>query len=122
MIQGTTYVLSEEPAYNLAEVNLIAPTGKGGDTDWYRFQIIVVMRDDRLTEYRERMGLAKNFTADQFRIIGGIKDEITGVFHIEETVGRLKEMANQLRAKPIIDKREIPALRMWRKNKKLMFA
>ena len=92
MITGTTYVLPDEPALNLAEVNLIAPKEDG--TDWYRFQIILLWRDG-LVEYRERLGLAKNFKAHQFRIMGGSLEEKE--LFIDETVGSLKDMADQMR-------------------------
>ncbi|KKK80421.1 hypothetical protein LCGC14_2823660 [marine sediment metagenome] len=96
MILGTTYVKNDEPALNLAEVNLIAPQNNGtSDTDWYRFQIIVVMRDGDVYEYRERLGLAEDFKAHQFRIMGGSMEE-DGPF-VDETVGSLKDEANRMR-------------------------
>ena len=103
---GTTYLLNDEPALNLAEVNLIAPKNDGTDsTGWYRFQIIVVMRNDNPTEYRERLGLAKNFKAMQFRVMGGSLDG--DELFIEETVGSLRDMADQMREETIFDLREL---------------
>ena len=95
MILGTTYVLPDEPAINLAEVNLMAPTGVESDTALYRFQILIIMRDGDPTEYRERLGLACDFKANQFRIMGGMLDG--DELFVEETVGTLKEMADQMR-------------------------
>jgi len=105
MIQGTTYVLANEPALNLAEVDLVAPRDDGKGSDWYRFQIIIVWRNDCETEYRERLGLAKDFEANQFRIMGGIKER--GRVYIEHTVGELKDMANVVRERPAFDKHEL---------------
>ena len=88
-------MLSDEPAINLAEVDVLEPTGVGNDTDWYRVQKILIFRDGEPTLYRERLGLSKKFKRDPFRIMGGMIDGDT-VF-ADETVGTLKEMANQMR-------------------------
>lgn len=108
LVGGTTYILADEPCLNLAEVNLIAPKNDGtSDTDWYRFQIILVVRDDKPTEYRERLGLAKDFKASGINIIGGGRDGITGKLWSEETVGRLRDMAEEMRNEPQFDLQEL---------------
>lgn len=87
----------------LYEMNLQSPDSSG----FHRYQIIYVMRGDKPTEYRRDMGLAKNFKANQLRVLGGVKDDITGVFHIEHTVGELRGIADQRRGNNLFDKGEI---------------
>ncbi len=45
----TTHVKGDEYAFNLAEANQVDSLTH----QWYRFQIIWVVRDDKLTMYRE---------------------------------------------------------------------
>ena len=71
IVKGTDYVLPDEYCINLAEVNLIAPNKEGG-TGWHRFQIIALYRGNHLHEYREDMGMARDFKVGQFRIMGGV--------------------------------------------------
>lgn len=100
---GTAFVLEDEPCLLLVEMNLKAPDQKLRK----RYQIIHVIRNDKPAEFRQDLGLAKEFKADQFRIPGGIIDEQMGRIYIEETVGRLKEMADQIRGNPPFNKREL---------------
>lgn len=92
MIQGTTYILGDEKAMGLYEMNEIQPGMK-----WCRYQIIHVNRDGRIAEYRENLGLAKKFTADQIRIPS----------YMEHTVNELREMADEMRAEKPIDLLEL---------------
>ncbi len=101
LLYGTTFIEESEPCMGLYEINLMAPDNKA----FHRYQIINVMREDRPAEYREDMGLAKNCKADQLRILGGVT--IEGKFYIEETVGRLRLMADQLRGADNFDEREL---------------
>ena len=94
IVKGTTYVRGDEYAFNLAEVNLIAPNEEGG-TGWHRFQIIALYRDGHLCEYREDMGMAKDFKAGQFRVMGGVVDG--NKVYQEHTVNELREMADDMR-------------------------
>ena len=103
LYQGTDYVLPDEPCLGLFELNLQSQGSKG----FHRYQILLVVRGDRIAEYREDMGLAKKFKHDQLRIIGGIKDPKTNRLHIDETVGRLREYACQLRKKPSFNKLDL---------------
>ena len=89
---GTDYILKEELAYGLYELNFKSPDQKSRR----RYQIIVVNRDDKLAEHRIDMGLAKKFKHDQLRI--------PSMF--VHTVGELQDMANQLRKQPSLDKLE----------------
>jgi len=90
------------------------------DGRWHRYEILIVVRDDELAEYRRDMGLRDNFEhksrLDGLRIMGGVKDG--NKIYIEETVGRLRDMAFQLRESPAFDKQEIPALNKWQDRKK----
>lgn len=57
LIQATLTVQGNEKAYGLQEVHEQSPGSKG----FHRYRIILVNRDGKLAEYREDMGLAKNF-------------------------------------------------------------
>ena len=95
LLSGTQFVLADEPCYRLAEVNLQSPNSRG----FHRYQLIWVVRDDQLTEYVEDMGLSKNIAADPVIIMGCA----------DETVARMKHMADQIRWQPPFDKRELAA-------------
>src|SRR3546814_16051389 len=55
----------------LRELNLPAPDFKGKR----RFQIIEVVRGDRLVKWQLDMGPAKSFKANQFNLMGGRSEE-----------------------------------------------
>ena len=110
--RGTHYIREDEPCLNLAEVNLLAPDGKGR----FRYEIIVVIRDDEPAEYRRKMGKASDFTASEVNIIGGVIDG--NKIYAEETVGSLRDIAFTLREKPTMDKLEVPEHITWHDNKK----
>ena len=93
IIVGATSLSPDEPCFGLCEMNLQAPDNKG----FRRYQIIYVVRNDRVAEFRRDLGPAGDFKADQFRIPGGIIDPVTKKIYTEETVGRLTEIAEQLR-------------------------
>jgi len=97
LIAGTHYILPDEPCYGLYELNFQSPGNKG----FHRYQIILVIRGDRLAEYRQDMGLAKKYKGDQVRIPGGVKDETTGRITIVHTVAELQELAEYIRAMPL---------------------
>uniref|UniRef100_A0A6M3LKK0 Uncharacterized protein n=1 Tax=viral metagenome TaxID=1070528 RepID=A0A6M3LKK0_9ZZZZ len=105
IVKGTTYVNDDEYAFNLAEVNLVAPNKEGG-TGWHRFQIIALYRESHLCEYREDLGKSVDFKADQFRIMGGVVDGKK--VYQEHTVNELREMADDMRwNKQAIDVKEL---------------
>ncbi len=102
LLYGTTWIGEDEPCMGLFEINLQSPGSRG----FHRYQILKVIRNDEVVEYREDMGLAKKWKGkDQLRILGGVKEN--GKFYIEETVGRLRLMADQLRGNSGLDKREL---------------
>uniref|UniRef100_A0A6M3IG72 Uncharacterized protein n=1 Tax=viral metagenome TaxID=1070528 RepID=A0A6M3IG72_9ZZZZ len=96
MILITNYILSDEKAMGLYEINEIIPNGEV----WNRYQIIHVIRGDRIALYRKNLGLAKNFKALQIRIPS----------YMEHTVNELREMADQMRNEKDIDLRELVQL------------
>jgi len=100
---GTQYVLLDEPCLGLYEMNLQSPGSRG----FRRYQIIHVMRGDKPAEIRRDLGAAKSVKANQFRIPGGARDETTGTFHIEHTVGELIDIADYMRNEPLRDKIEL---------------
>ncbi len=100
--QGTNVVTLDEPCLGLFELNYKTPNQKAR----HRYQIILVMRNDKPAEFRRDLGLTSKFKGkDQFRIPGGIisKNKV----YIEHTVGELKDIADALRVKRPFDKREL---------------
>jgi len=95
LLGGTQFVLGDEACYRLSEVNLQSPDSRG----FHRYQILWVIRDDKISEYVDDMGLSKNIKADPL-IILGCEDE---------TVSRLKDIADQIRDESPFDKRELVA-------------
>ena len=105
IVKGTDYVRGDEYAFNLAEVNLIAPNKEGG-TGWHRFQIIYLYRGNHLCEYREDMGMSKDFKVGQFRIMGGVV--VGNKVYQEHTINELREMADDMRwNKQAVDVKEL---------------
>ena len=107
LISAAIEVHLDEPAFNLSEVNLQAPDNSG----WRRYQVIYVVRGERMAEYREDLGPKDNFTADAFRIPGGVWDASTRRMEILHSVGELREIAEYVRlgptVKPQIEKRDL---------------
>ncbi len=101
---GTNYVLNDEPCYGLYELNYQSPGSKG----FHRYQIIQVLRGDRILEYRKDLGKAKKFKGvDQFRIPGGVKTP-EGNVKIVHKVGELIDIAQELRhGKTLFDKLDL---------------
>ena len=92
LLPATLEISYDELAYSLSE--LIQPSPLGAPR---RFQIILVVRNDVLTEYRTDLGPSSNFTTPEFRIPGGVIDEITGRGEMLHTVGELKDIAIEMR-------------------------
>jgi hypothetical protein len=91
----TRAVVADEPCYVLAELNLPSRSGKSKS----RFQILRVVRDDRLVTAYVYMGPSGKFKADQIVIPGGQLENGKGIaWH---TVAELQEMADNLRAQPL---------------------
>ena len=112
MLEAAAIAISyDEPALSLWEGNLQSPGSRG----WHRYQIIRVIRHDRPAEYREDLGLADSFVAEQFYVCGGtirlINGEIVAVpveipywaidtIEIFHTVGELRDIADWHRMQP----------------------
>ena len=90
IIPATLYVNGNEKAYSLQEIHLQSPGSRG----FHRYRIIMVRRDGNLAEYREDMGLAKNFR--------GIRQfNVPSLW--EHSVEELLDIANILRTETFID-------------------
>ena len=81
----------DDPAWSLAELNILAPDGKG----YRRFQIIKVLRGRHVMQYRRDLGDEKSFKSLQFCIPGGVQEGDS--IEILHTVGQLMEYADQQR-------------------------
>jgi hypothetical protein len=95
LIIAATQISEDEPCLGLSEMNLQPPSSKG----WRRYQIAYIMRSDKPVVRYVDLGPARKFKAPQFRIPGGVKDDVTGRFKILHTVGQLRDIADQLRLK-----------------------
>ena len=102
IIPATQYVLKDEKAYWLSEVNRQSPNSKG----FRRYQIITVVRNDHQAQYWEDLGASKKWKGiDQFTIPS----------LMEHTVAELQYMANQLRRdKSPFDKKELAKVNKYR--------
>jgi hypothetical protein len=91
----TRAVVADEPCYVLAELNLPSQSGKSKS----RFQVLRIVRNDRLVTAYVYMGPAHTFKADQLLIPGGQVENGKGIaWH---TVAELQEIADELRAQPL---------------------
>ena len=114
LVVGAAGITDDEKCLGLYEMNFKTPDQSAR----HRYQIIMVIRDDKPAEYRIDLGDAKKFkNVDQFRIPGGVTDYTTGKIYIEETVGRLKTIADQLRKAPCFDKMDLAMSGVARKPK-----
>ena len=110
MIETATIAVSlDEPAFELKELNLQGPPAKG----WRRYQLIRVVRSDRLATFKEDLGPAKDFTVDQFQIPAWVMDDITGRGEIFHTVGQLREIADTMRLGIVDTHRDIETPDLW---------
>jgi len=99
----------DEPAFELKEINLQGPPDEG----WRRYQLIRVVRSDRLATFKEDLGPAEDFTVDQFQIPAWVMDDTTGRVEIFHTVGQLREIADTMRLGIVDTRREIEAPDLW---------
>lgn len=103
----TQTVVDDEPCFYLAELCLPTQNGKG----FKRYQILRIVRDDRLVTAYVLLGPARRFRADQFTMLGGVVDE-GGRGHADHTVAEMQEWANELRSRP--PRRELEPLDLQR--------
>uniref|UniRef100_A0A6M3JAX4 Uncharacterized protein n=1 Tax=viral metagenome TaxID=1070528 RepID=A0A6M3JAX4_9ZZZZ len=84
MIVITTTIKGDEKAWGLFELNFQTPDNKG----FHRYQIIQVLRGDKIAEYRYDMGAVSKFR--------GVKQlRIPSLW--EHTVDELMDLADELR-------------------------
>ena len=94
IIPVATTIYGSEKAVGLLELHEQSPGSRG----FHRYQIIHVVRDDRVAEFRRDLGLAKNFkNVRQFRIPG----------LLEHTVDELMDIAEEMRNDTIQDEIDI---------------
>ena len=86
-------VYPNEGALMLFEGNLPGP----GFGEKHRYQVIKVVRGDRVSTYRQDLGPSRNFRGTDMRFIGGQVDETTGRGRIWHTVAELQAMAEETR-------------------------
>ena len=85
-------VSMDEPAFNLSEVYLLTPDSAA----WHRYQVILVIRGDKLAEFQRDLGPRGKFSVGEFRIPGGLT-HTNGKIEIVHTVGELVDIADTLR-------------------------
>jgi len=101
----TNKVFADEPCFFLAEENRLSRSGK----TMCRYQLLKVVRGDRLVTAYIYLGPASKFKADQFNMLGGVVDE-NGRGEAVHTVQELQEGADELRSRP--PRRELEPLDM----------
>ena len=89
-------ILEDEPCVYLGEFNKPSLSGKTR----VRYQMLRVVRGDRLVTAFVYLGPAKAYAADQFQIPGGELDERTGRGRVWSTVGELRDIADRIRSDP----------------------
>ncbi len=96
--QITTWISNDEGAYGLQELDLQIE----GSLGWHRWQIIRVMRNDQFATWFKDMGPRELYNADQIKILSGYPVRAGGQiqYRTVDTVGQLKDAANELRALP----------------------
>lgn len=87
----TRTVMDNEPCYYLGEFVRPSQSGKSKS----RYQVLQVVRDDRLVTAFVYLGPAASFPADQFQIPGG--DVAEGRGRCWHTVAELRDIADEVR-------------------------
>ena len=90
----TSHVTSDEPCFYLAEMNRLSRSGK----TMVRYQLLKIVRNDRLVTAYIYLGPSKKFTADQFQMVGGVVDDNGRGFAVH-TVAELQDGADELRGR-----------------------
>ena len=90
LIRVATTILGDEKAWGLFEMHEQSPDSKG----FHRYQIVQVVRDGRLAEWRKDMGLASNWK--------GVK-QLRIPALLEHSVDELMDLADYLRNETEID-------------------
>ena len=99
---GTSYIEEDEDCFELYEQDVQPPDNSG----FHRFRVYRVLRDGRITEYREDLGVSSNFKGiEPVVILGGVVEG--GGMEIFETVGSMRQMVDQYRNHVHFDKFEL---------------
>jgi hypothetical protein len=107
----TTSVFADEPCFWLAEFNLPSRSGKTKS----RYQLLKIVRNDRLVTAYIYLGPARKFNNDGFNMLGGIMKP-NGRGHAVHTVGELQEGAEELRSRDADHSIEPPDLKQAFQN------
>lgn len=108
----TLAVMSDEPCFLLVEENRLSESSRYMS----RYQILKIVRQDRLVNAYIYLGPASTFIADQFQLLGGVVDD-NGRGHAVHTVGELQEAAAELRNRPPHRELEpLPLQQMWQEQ------
>lgn len=91
----TRAVRDDEACFFLGEFNLLSRSGKSRS----RYQLLRVVRVDRLVTAYVYLGPAKKYAADQFQMLGGVVNE-QGRGQAVHTVGELQDGADRIRNDP----------------------
>ena len=101
-----TTVSEDEPCFFLGEFNFYPE----GDPVRHRYQLVKVVRNDRLATAYIDLGPASRFKQDEFTVFGGEVDVRTGKGRIWSTLGELRQIADENRAQPVRREVEVPDL------------
>lgn len=100
---ATRSVFDDEPCWYLGEFNLPSKSGKTR----CRYQLLRVVRDDRLVTAYVYLGPASKYKADQFQMIGGYVQNGRGC--AVHTVAELRDGADELRSRPPMSQQVEPS-------------
>jgi len=90
LILATSTILGSEKALGLYEIHEQSPNYRG----FHRYQILHVVRDGKICEFRKDMGLASKYK--------GVK-QLRIPSYMEHTVDELLDIADTLRTETFID-------------------
>jgi hypothetical protein len=95
LVVSTNRVFDDEPCFSLREENRLSKSGKS----FCRYQILRVVRDDRLVTAVVYLGMAANYTADPFQVVSGVIDD-DGKGEALYSVAEVRDVADEIRARP----------------------
>ncbi|MBU1173027.1 MAG: hypothetical protein KKD44_25985, partial [Proteobacteria bacterium] len=100
---GTNWISEDEPCFELYEQDVQSPDSSG----FHRYEVYRVMRGGRITEFRQDKGSVEKYRGiEPLVILGGLVYP-DGRIEILETVGRMREMADQYRNHIHFDNKEL---------------
>ena len=90
---GTNQISEDEPCFQLYEQDIQSPDCSG----FHRYEVYRVMREGRITEYREDKGTSDKFRGKEALVIQGGVILPSGQMEIFYNVGEMRDMADQYR-------------------------